>query len=75
MTMKKLLSRIVFCSLILNPFFGGVAFSQNDGLRPGSIFREYSYNKVVSPYIGEFASKDSFSIDLNIDDLGKCHWR
>ena len=68
--MNKLLSRIVFCSLILNPFFGGVAFSQNDGLRAGSIFREYSYNKVVSPYIGEFASKDSFSIDLNIGDLG-----
>ncbi len=49
----------------------GVAFSQENGLIPGSIFREYSFNKLLTPFRGEFAFNDSFFVDVNIDDLKK----
>ena len=63
-----LFKHIVFFLMVFSLPEGNV-ISQDTGLKPGSIFREYSFNKVVSPFKGEFAFEDSFVIDLNIDDL------
>ena len=46
-----------------------ISFSQEGGLIPGSVFREYSYHKVLTPFKGPFAYNDSFFVDVNIDDL------
>jgi hypothetical protein len=40
-------------------------------LKPGSIFREYTCKKILSPFKGEFTYNDSFYVDLKIDDLDK----
>jgi len=55
--------------LCLSALSDGIIYSQEAGLKPGSIFREYSYNKMISPYVGERAWKDSFFVDLEVDDL------
>jgi hypothetical protein len=46
-------------------------FSQENSLKPGSIFREYTCKKVLTPFKGEFTYNDSFYVDLRIDDLDK----
>jgi hypothetical protein len=48
---------------------GSVVISHDTGLKPESIFKEYSFNKIVTSFKGEFAYADSFFIDLNVDDL------
>jgi hypothetical protein len=63
--------RVFSFVLILNFFLPGILLSQENSLKPGSIFREYSYKKLLSPYKVEFAYNDSFYVDLNIDDLDK----
>ncbi len=45
--------------------------AQDTGLQPGSVFREYSFKKMVSPFKGEYAAYDSFEVKLDIDDLSQ----
>lgn len=68
--MKKLsLFKHIALDMLIFSLAGSVVNSQDTGLKPGSVFREYSFNKIVSPFKGEFAYADSFFIDLDIDDL------
>jgi hypothetical protein len=59
----------IFQIIMILSLPAGAAYSQEEALRPGSIFREYHYNKMISPYVGVRAWKDSFYVDLNVDDL------
>ena len=43
--------------------------AQEENLLPESVFREYSYKKMVNPFKGDFAYYDSFQVVLHIDDL------
>lgn len=63
--------RVSLIVLICNFTLTGVLVSQEIGLKPGTVFREYSYKKLLSPYKGEYAYNDSFYVDLAIDDLDK----
>jgi hypothetical protein len=66
---KKNYFRPVICLLAANLSITGFSVSQENGLIAGSIFREYSFNKVITPYKGVSAYLDSFFVDLKIDDL------
>jgi hypothetical protein len=54
-------------SIILSS--NSVICTQDTALLPESVFREYSYKKMFSPYKGEFEYFDSIQVILNIDDL------
>jgi len=58
---------VVLLTLILRS--GNFITAQNVSLMPGSVFREYSYKKMFSPFKGEFDYYDSIQVSLNISDL------
>ena len=56
----------------INAFFlfgFAVVSGQEMDLRPESVFREYSFCKMVNPFKGEYAAYDSFEVVLDIGDL------
>jgi len=55
--------------LVFSCFFGSISYSQGAELKPESVFREYSYKKIVSPFKGNFDHFDSIQVALNIDDI------
>lgn len=52
--------------IVFSPAF---VIAQHQYLRPEAVFREYSFNKMVSPFKGDFAAYDSFQVVLTVDDL------
>lgn len=62
----------IFCVVIL---ILGLSEINNvyafESLVPGSVFREYTYKKDVSPFKGAFEYYDSVKVILNIDDLAE----
>jgi len=57
--------KALFLLLIIN----SAVYTQETDLKPGSVFKEYSYKKMISPFKGEFDYFDSIQAVLNIDDL------
>ncbi|MBK8088856.1 MAG: hypothetical protein IPK31_13445 [Chitinophagaceae bacterium] len=62
---KNIFTIVLFLSLSS----GNIVFAQDKSLEPGSVFREYSYKKTVSPFKGAFDYYDSVQVVLNMDDL------
>lgn len=50
-------------------FINNIISARNISLKPESVFREYSYKKMISPFKGEFDYFDSIQVVLNIDDI------
>ena len=69
MRINFLRKALFLCQLFL--LSGVFAAGQKNQLTPGSLFREYSYNKMLSPFKGPFDHKDSIVATLIIDDLDK----
>lgn len=63
----SLSKRIGVNALLL--FFLVCPASAQESLRPETVFREYSYSKMVNPFKGEYAAYDSFQVVLEVGDL------
>ncbi len=56
-------------NIFLLLFFCSISRAQEKSLVPESVFREYSYKKMITPLKGNHTYFDSFQVVLQIDDL------